>query len=213
MYTDGHTHGGGTSNGIDIHDDERIDPTHPNNLAKLADDLEDILTSFGWDMTNPSVENTPMRFLKYLMEFHRPFDPHAILGTPFLSPDNSMVIQSNIPFRGVCEHHLLPMMGHAAVGYVPDGKVVGLSKMSRLVEAIGVEKPSLQEHICDRIADTMNTYLQPKGVMVVISSLHMCMACRGVNVPNVPTTTSATRGVFLHEHAARTEFLALMRGL
>lgn len=198
---------------IDITEEYRIDPSKEADLKKLADNMEEILIAFGWDMEDPSVENTPMRWLKYLKEFHNPFSPAQVLGTPFKSPDNSMVIQSNIPFRGVCEHHLLPMFGHAAVGYVPDGKVIGLSKMARLVEAIGTEKPSLQEHICDKIADTMNTYLHPKGVMVVISSLHTCMACRGVNVPNVPTTTSATRGVFFTEHAARDEFMALMRGL
>jgi GTP cyclohydrolase I len=190
--------------------EERIDPKKPNDFARLADCMEEILIGHGWDMTNPSVENTPKRFLKYLGEFHQPWTPEDILGTPFESPDNSMVIQSNIPFRGVCEHHLLPMMGHAAIGYIPKGKVIGLSKMARLVEAVGTEKPSLQEHMCDKIAKTMDEYLQPRGVMVVISSMHTCMACRGVNVPNVPTTTSKTLGAFLTEHAARDEFLALL---
>lgn len=197
--------------GIDVSNEDRIDPPDelPVPMHELADDLEEILVHFGWDMSNPSIENTPMRFLKYLAEFHQSFDIAELLGKPFDSPDSAMVIQRQIPFRGVCEHHLLPMIGEAYLGYVPKGKVIGLSKMSRLVQAVGTEKPSLQEHMGERIATILNDFLQPKGVMVVIDSLHTCMACRGVNVPNVPTTTSTTKGVFLNEIATRAEFTSL----
>lgn len=196
---------------IDNTNQDRIDPPEELEVPDeiLEDHVEEILTHFGWDLSNPSIENTPRRFLKYLKEFHNPLNVKDVLGKPFESPDNAMVIQRQIPFRGVCEHHLLPMLGEAFVGYIPDGLVIGLSKMARLVDAVGTEKPSLQEHMCDKIADIMDKYLKPKGVMVVIDSLHTCMACRGVNVPNVPTTTSSTRGVFLNDHAARAEFTSL----
>lgn len=203
---------GKSPEGIDMSED-RIIPVEEDEmdvpLHKLADDMEEILSNFGWDFTNPSIANTPLRFLKYLQEFHQPYKIEDVLGEPFLSPDSAMVIQRQIPFRGVCEHHLLPMLGDAYVGYVPTGKVIGLSKLARLVEAVGTEKPSLQEHMCDRIAKHLDEFLKPKGVMVVIDSLHTCMACRGVNVPNVPTTTSSTRGCFLDQVATRAEFLSL----
>lgn len=195
----------------EFEDEDRIDPKRPGDLARLADDLEEILTAFGWDMTNPSIENTPMRFLKYLAEFHKPFDLEDVLGTPFKSPDTSMVIQDGIPFRMICEHHLLPAIGHATVGYIPSGNVVGLSKLTRLVQAVGTMKPSLQEHINDTIAEMLDSALAPKGVMVVIEAEHGCMACRGVNAPGVITRTSSTRGVFLADGDARHEFLMIAK--
>jgi GTP cyclohydrolase I len=191
--------------------ESHIDPRVPDTMKPYADNIEEILLAFGWDMTNPSVENTPMRFLKYLAEFHRPYTVADVLGEPFMSPDSSMVIQDNIPFRMVCEHHLLPAFGKAALGYIPDGKVVGLSKMARLVDAVGTFKPSLQEHIADRIVNDFNNYLEPKGVMLVIEAEHGCMACRGVNKPRVFTRTSTTKGVFFDNHAARNEFLSIAK--
>lgn len=202
-----------TVSNMSNNDDDKIVPITPDDWDVLEDSIEKVLTAFGWDMTNPSIEGTPARFLRYLKEFHQPWTIEDVLGKPFESPDNSMVIQSNIPFRSICEHHLLPALGYAAVGYIPKGKVIGLSKMTRLVQAIGTEKPSLQEHISDKIANTLQGFLQPRGVMVVITAIHNCMACRGVNKPNVPTTTSTTRGVFFEDQAARMEFLSLMRGL
>lgn len=179
-------------------------------LLMYADAIEQLLENrYNWDFENPSVANTPVRFLKYLDEFHQPVDFNDLLGAKFKTRDNSMVIQSNIPFRGMCEHHLAPMIGKAAVGYVPNGWVVGLSKMTRLVQSIGTEKPSLQEHISDRIANMLTKHIEPLGVMVVIEAEHMCMACRGVNSPDVFTTSSTIRGCFKSQPSARAEFLAL----
>ena len=197
-----------TPTAIDL-SEERIDPTTPNNMAILADNVEEILTDFGWDMSNPSVENTPMRFLKYLLEFHKPFDAEKVLGVPFDSPDTAMVIQDGIPFRMICEHHLLPAVGRAAIGYIPAGKVIGLSKLARLVDAVGTMRPSLQEHINHKIADILEDFLKPKGVMVVLEAEHGCMACRGVYTPGVITRSSVTRGAFLSDWAARYEFLEI----
>lgn len=180
--------------------------------AVTSGHIRDILVHrFGWDMTNPSVQDTPIRFIKYLKEFHNDVDAKKVLGTPFRSEDDGMVIQSNIPFRMICEHHLLPATGRAAIGYVPQGFVVGLSKMARLVDAIGTEKPSLQEHIGTRIANLLVQHLNPRGVIVVIEAEHGCMACRGVNTPGVVTATSTIRGVLKDQPAARAEFLALAK--
>jgi len=177
----------------------------------IAAHMRPILEGLGMDLTDSSVKDTPVRFAKYLLEFHQQLDFEEIMGPGFDSDESAMVIQSGIPFRMMCEHHLLPATGRACVGYIPNKKVVGLSKLWRLVQAVGVSEPSLQEHICDTIAEALNDHIEPKGVMVVIEAEHDCMACRGVNSPGVITTTSSIKGVFLSEPSARTEFLSLAK--
>lgn len=181
-----------------------------NLLDNAADRMLLVLQSVGMECADPSTENTPTRFVKYLVEFHQPLDLKQVLGTPFDDKSSSMVIQHNIPFRMICEHHLLPATGRAALGYIPKKKVVGLSKLTRLVQGVGTEKPSLQEHICDRIAELLHNHLEPLGTMCVIQAEHGCMACRGVNSPGVITTSSCLRGVFLTNPDCRVEFLSLV---
>lgn len=188
----------------------RIETQLERNLLTGAEThIKAALEIMGMDLDNPSTKNTPARFVKYLAEFFQVIDLEKALGPKFDSPDNAMVIQSNIPFRMICEHHLLPATGKTAIGYVPHGQVVGLSKLTRLVQAVGTEKPSLQEHICDRIAELLKDHIKPLGVMVVIEAEHGCMACRGINAPGVITTTSVLKGVFRNNSEARQEFLAL----
>lgn len=198
---------------IDNKDQERIDVEEASEvpLHTLADNMEEILVAMGWDLSNPSITDTPMRFLKYLKEFHVPFDAAEVLKSVFDSEDVAMVIQDQIPFRMICEHHLLPAVGVCAIGYIPDGKVLGLSKFSRLVDAIGVNKPSLQEHINHRIAEVLQKTLEPKGVIVVLEAEHGCMACRGVYKPGVITRSTVHRGVFSSDPATRAEFFSLAK--
>ena len=179
-----------------------------NAMTKLMD-----LYRPGWH-NDPSTEETHMRFVKYLLEFNQPFPMEKVFGSTFQvqKGHHSMVIQRKIPFRMICEHHLLPAMGEAFLGYVPADRVLGLSKLTRLVQAVGVGMPSLQEHIADRICDLMDDHLRPKGTMLVIRAEHGCMACRGVNSPGVDTVTSVVRGVFRDNHVAREEFLSLIKG-
>ena len=161
------------------------------------------------------MRDTPERFVRYLQEFHQEADPRLILGDLFEgAPKGSihgMVVQHNIPFRMICEHHLLPAFGKAAVGYIPNGKVAGLSKLTRLVQKMGTAKPTLQELVCEEIADALDNTTQARGTIVVISGEHTCMACRGVNAPHVKTTTSTVRGVFRDVPAAREEFFNIIR--
>lgn len=167
----------------------------------------------GWQ-DDPSTEDTANRFVKYLAEFRQPFNTEKVFGSTFDTADAnpSMVIQTPIPFRGMCEHHLLPMTGVAALGYVPHEKVIGLSKLTRLVDAVGVERPSLQETIAHRIVDLMVEHLKPKGVMLVIKSKHGCMSCRGVKAPGTDTLSSVVQGVFRDNATARQEFMSLIQG-
>lgn len=173
--------------------------------------MVELLTSLGMDLNNESTKDTPRRFVKYLYEFHQKFDPEELLKATFDHVGfGGLISQQNIPFRMVCEHHLLPAWGKAHIGYVPNKKVLGLSKFSRLVQAVGTEKPGLQETICERIADLLHDHLEPKGVIVIIKAEHSCMACRGVNIPNVATASSAVRGLFLTNPEVRKEFFALI---
>ncbi len=185
----------------------------PKHLTETAIGMSQVLTQImpGWE-NNSSTENTPMRFAKYLAEYCQPIDVEGIFGSTFDIEDDhpGMVVQTGIPFRMACEHHLLPATGTASLGYIPHKKVIGLSKLSRLVDAVGVEKPSLQEHIASRIVSLMQKHLEPKGIMLVIKAQHGCMACRGVNKPDVDTITSHVHGLFRDVATARQEFMALV---
>lgn len=173
----------------------------------IATALEEALD---WNLDEPSRKDTPFRFARYLLEFHQPIDLAECLGKKFaIGYDPLMVIQSNIPFRMICEHHLLPAIGKATLGYIPNKWVVGLSKLTRLVQAVGVEKPSLQENICERVCTLLDNHIQPKGTMCVIQAEHGCMNCRGVNSPGIVTISSSIKGVFFDTPAARSEFLTL----
>lgn len=181
----------------------------------IAGHISEVLKHLGLNPEEPGLVKTPMRVAQYLMEFNQPFNPKEIIGDGFEAVRDgrsihSMVVQSNIPFRMLCEHHLAPAIGRASFGYVPDRILVGLSKLTRLIQAVGTERPSLQEVICDRVADVFNEHVSPKGVIVVISGEHTCMTCRGINAPGVITTSSAIRGVFRDVPQARAEFFSLI---
>jgi GTP cyclohydrolase I len=182
----------------------------PEALEQMASHMKQVLELLGFDTSSEGLLDTPMRFSKYLAEFCHEYDYGALLHTFSADGSHSMVVQENIPFRMACEHHLVPAMGRAAFGYIPDKKVVGLSKITRLIQAVGTERPSLQEYIGERVADLFCKYLEPKGCIVVITAEHGCMACRGIKAPGVSTTTSTVRGVFRDVPACRAEFLNLI---
>ncbi|MEE9601073.1 MAG: GTP cyclohydrolase I FolE [Thermoplasmata archaeon] len=182
-------------------------------LAKIEEHVGVILLLLGLDPGEEGLKHTPRRVARYLAEYRQPFSTSAVLAAPFSARGvHNMIIQHPIPFRMMCEHHLLPALGSASVGYVPRDLIVGLSKLPRLVEAVGLERPSMQEYICDRIAELLNQHIQPAGVIVVIKAEHSCMACRGVAVPGVITTTSSVKGIFRDVPAARQEFFSLIKG-
>lgn len=219
---------------IDTHALNVVDDEYgKSRFDRMVHDMEHLLDAYmpGWSK-DPSMEDTAKRFCKYLREYATPLDLVKIFGTTFdiskdeTTPaeeacsggissgptvDEGIVVQTNIPFRSVCEHHLLPMHGRASVGYIPDKKLLGLSKFVRLVQGVGLERPSLQEHIGNRIANLMVEHLNPKGVAVIISSEHTCMSCRGVAAPDVVTVSSALRGVFMTNPTARQELMNLIK--
>lgn len=175
------------------------------------------LEELGFDLTDENFNGTPERFVKYLLEYRRPFDPSKVLKVGFTSTHSKeqglkgMVVQSNIPFRTICPHHLLPVLGRCHIGYIPSTRLVGISKLTRIVDAVGHQMPRMQETITDILADILEESLKAKGVMVVIIGDHGCMTGRGVQVHSTPTSTSTLRGLFRDVPSAKDEFFELIR--
>lgn len=132
------------------------------------------------------------------------------LSKTFHTEHNEMVLERDITFYSTCEHHFMPFYGKAHVAYVPDGSVVGLSKLARTVE-IYAKRPQLQEQMTAQIADALTEYLKPKGVMVMLEAEHTCMTMRGIKKPGSRTVTFVTRGVFAEDEALQNQFFALVR--
>ena len=137
-------------------------------------------------------------------------DPAEHLKKQFHADSNNMVLEKDITFYSVCEHHLLPFYGKAHVAYIPDGHVAGLSKLARTVEVFA-RRPQIQENMTAQIADALEKYLSPKGVMVMIEAEHMCMTMRGVQKPGTKTVTSIVRGVFASDLSLQQTFLQMVR--
>ena len=154
-----------------------------------------ILRFVGEDPGRDGLLDTPARVIRAWREMTAGYreDPAEILGTTFEETCDEMVVLSGISFYSTCEHHLLPFYGHASVGYLP-GKVVGISKLARVVECFA-RRLQIQERLTREIADAIETHLEARGVAVVIRAHHLCMGCRGVRQPESDMITSAMRGV------------------
>jgi GTP cyclohydrolase I len=174
------------------------------NAAKL------IIKALGEDITAEGLSETPRRFREMFMEDFWPGDSlDTVLGEMVMEESfDQMVIVKDIPIRSHCEHHILPWWGKVCLGYIPHAKTVGLSKMTRMVDAAG-KGLTIQERVTDNIAQSMNRVLDPKGVMIVVEAVHMCTLMRGVKTEMQRFTTSTAKGVFLTNSAPRQEFLTL----
>jgi GTP cyclohydrolase I len=174
-----------------------------------------LIEAIGQDPSREGVKDTPRRVAEMYAELFCGLDadPKAELTVGFEEEHYEMVILRDIPFYSMCEHHLLPFYGVAHVGYVPspNGKVVGISKLARVVE-IFARRPQLQERMTKQIADTIFEALKPDGVGVVIEAEHLCMIMRGIKKPGTSVITSAVRGVFRSKAITRSEFLSLIHG-
>ncbi len=187
-------------------------------VSSMAGKLKFILREMGIDLTDPNFVGTPLRWLKYIKHYTQPYSPKEDLAVTFPPKDgedifdNAMIVQVGIPYRAMCAHHLLPVLGTAHVGYVPEKRVVGLSKLTRLVHGITHRMPSLQENVCNEITDALMGYLSPLGAMCVISAEHGCMSARGVEEASgcISTATASVKGVFATKHEVRQEFYSLI---
>ena len=173
----------------------------------------EIFEAIGEDPAREGLLDTPRRIAKMYSEIFEglAIDAADYLKVGFEVAHDEMVILRNIPFYSMCEHHFLPFHGEAHVGYVPDGRVVGISKLARTVEAFA-RRPQIQEVLTTQVAEAIMENLQPDGVAVVVEAEHLCMTMRGVQKPGSRMVTSAMRGMFRKSDVTRAEFLALVHG-
>ncbi|HEU0071893.1 MAG TPA: GTP cyclohydrolase I FolE [Alphaproteobacteria bacterium] len=207
-------------------DDERQTAAAPRRKSKPAaprkptrDEAEaavrTLLRWAGDDPTREGLIGTPDRVVRSYEEFFAGYevDPKSILARTFEETDgyDEMVVLRDIRFESHCEHHLVPIIGKAHIGYLPNKRVVGISKLARVLEAYA-KRLQIQEKMTSQIANTINDVLQPRGVAVVIEASHQCMTTRGVHKPGVAMVTSKMLGVFRSDDKTRREFLSMIRG-
>lgn len=181
--------------------------------SKAQEAIKTIIETIGDDPNREGLKDTPKRVVKSWKELFAGYkqDPKEILSVTFeegMDKVDQLVICSHIEFYSTCEHHMLPIIGHAHVGYIADKKVVGLSKLARLVEVFA-RRLSIQEKMTNQIADALEEHLKAKGVGVVVTAKHFCMCARGVGKQSSWMTTSAMKGALLEKPEARAEFLRL----
>lgn len=174
--------------------------------------MRDLLSHLGDDPDRPGLDRTPARVLEslqYLTRGQRERLEDVVEDGCFEEPSRDLVLVRQMEFVSLCEHHVLPFYGHASVGYVPDGRILGLSKIARIVDHFAC-RLQVQERLCAQIADALMEVLRPKGLGVVMSATHLCMVARGVRKQDADVLTSAWRGSFAADDRAREE---LLRGL
>lgn len=186
---------------------ERVDQ------ARIEAAVREILLAVGEDPDREGLLETPARVARAYAEMFSGLheDPRVHLRTTFTEKYDEVVLVKDVKFASCCEHHLLPFTGTAHVAYLPDGKIVGLSKLARVVEVVA-RRPQVQERMTEEIADLLVETLAPKGVAVILEASHSCMTIRGVRSPDSTCTTSAMRGTFRANPATRAELMALIYG-
>jgi GTP cyclohydrolase I len=180
----------------------------------LAGLYKDVLSELGEDPTREGLEGTPMRVAKamsFLTSGYTQSLDAIVNGAIFTSDIDQMVLVRDIEFYSLCEHHMLPFVGHAHVAYIPDGKVLGLSKIARIVEMFA-RRLQIQEELTRQVAEAVQQVTGALGVAVTLEASHMCMQMRGVQKQNASMTTSVMLGVFMEDAPCRTEYLQLIRG-
>ncbi|SFI72078.1 GTP cyclohydrolase I [Paenibacillus sp. UNC496MF] len=183
-----------------------------DNREQIEHHIKQILSLIGEDVDREGLQETPARVTRMYEEIFAGYsvDPRDVLGVTFDERHEELVIVRDIVYYSQCEHHMAPFFGKAHIGYIPSGKIAGLSKLARLVEAV-TRRLQVQERITTQIADIMEEVLQPHGVMVVVEGEHLCMCARGVKKPGSKTVTSAVRGEFRTSAPLRSEFLSLLK--
>jgi GTP cyclohydrolase IA len=181
-----------------------------NQSQYIMDAMKELIKICGDDPERDGLQETPMRVLKAFLEYTEGYheDPKKHLEKVFDVDHHELILVKDIEFYSMCEHHFAPFYGVAHVGYIPNEKITGLSKIGRMVEGYA-KRFQVQERLTNQIADAMEEILQPKGTMVVVEAKHMCMCSRGVKKANSSTTTTAARGLFKEQNDAKIEFLTL----
>ena len=193
---------------------DAFDKTDDEKIAAIEPHFRAIMEILGMDLRDDSLRGTPLRVAKmYVKELFQGLNPANMPSMTLFENKfqyNEMLVEKNINFYTNCEHHFVPIIGKAHVAYIPDGKIVGLSKVPRVVDAYS-RRLQVQERLTIEIRDCIQRTLNPKGVAVVIECSHMCMQMRGVQKQNSVTTTSAFTGLFMNNDATRREFVNLVQ--
>ena len=178
---------------------------------KIEQAVRLMLEGIGEDTEREGLKDTPARIARMCEELYAGSEDDAktYLSRTFTVDSSEMVIEKDITFYSMCEHHILPFYGKAHIAYIPDGKVVGLSKLARTVEVFA-RRLQLQEQLTAQIADALMEYMQPKGAMVMLEAEHMCMTIRGVKKPGSQTVTLAKRGIFETDPALEERFFRML---
>src|SRR5262249_11269336 len=195
---------GSTTNGM---------ASRPVDQACIEAAVREILLAVGEDPDREGLLETPERVARMYGELFSGLhaDPRQVLQKKFTQKYDEMVLEKDIRFESMCEHHLLPFLGKAHIAYIPNGKIVGLSKLARVVELLS-RRPQLQERMTEELADLLMDELEPRGVGIILEASHTCMTIRGVRKGDSICTTSAMRGVFSANQSTRAEFMALVSG-
>jgi GTP cyclohydrolase I len=185
----------------------------PVDLKRIERAVREILAAVGEDPDREGLLETPARVARMYAEMFSGLhdDPRIHLKKVFTEKYDEVVLVKDITFNSMCEHHMLPFYGKAHIGYVPQGKVLGLSKLARVVEVVS-KRPQVQERMTETIADLMVSELNPKGVAVVVEASHSCMTIRGIKKPASMCVTSAMRGLFRSNLSSRSEIMTLIYG-
>ena len=185
------------------------------DAARVEAAVRELLVAVGEDPAREGLLETPARVARAYAETFAGLhaDPGSVLTSVFDEHHDELVIVKDIPFASTCEHHLVPFVGTAHVGYIPNeqGQVTGLSKLARLVD-LYAKRPQVQERLTSQVADTLVERLRPRGVIVVVEAEHFCMSMRGVRKPGARTVTSAVRGLLKESASSRAEALSLIHG-
>ena len=183
-------------------------PWENEGEKEVEENVTRLLEFFGEDVSREGLQETPKRFVKFFKEFLSPPEWNC---TTFDSEGyDEMITQTNIPFHSLCEHHIAPFFGHGHIAYIPNDKIVGLSKLARTLETFS-RKLQNQERITNEVAEFLQKELNPKGIAVVLKAKHMCMEMRGVKKHDTWTTTSKMIGTFKDDLNCRNEFLNLIK--
>jgi GTP cyclohydrolase I len=191
----------------------KIAHEHIVDQVRIEKAVREILAAVGEDPDREGLQETPARVARMYKEMFSGLykDPAIHLRKVFTENYDEVVLIKDIDFCSMCEHHLLPFTGKAHVGYLPDGKVVGLSKLARVVEDVA-RRPQVQERMTEEIADLIESQLNARGVAVVLEASHSCMTIRGIRKPGSSCMTSSMRGVFRENLSSRAEILGLIVG-
>ncbi len=181
------------------------------DLQRIENAVREILVAVGEDPDREGLRRTPQRVARMYQELFEGLgeDPAELLTTKFTETYDELVVLRDIPFNSMCEHHLMPFEGKAHVAYLPDGQVVGISKLARVVDGFA-HRPHVQERLTGQIADLLKDKLNAKGVAVVIEATHACMTCRGIKKAGSIMVTSALRGQCRSDARTRSEVMTLL---